>query len=409
VLLVLFSVLPLSRERVLGRLVALRDQRAYWGAHGLLAAAYAVLYLVLTGGPDGQRSPPGDWWTVTVEAVRTVTVALVGGPWRGVGDMPVAAHLAPPAGVALAVAVVAAGFVGWTVVRGGGAALDAWLVLVAYLALDIALLVSARGALAPFLASDPRYYADAAPVAALALALALRAVQDRDVARPVRVAAPGARGRLRAAAVLVAAAVFAGGSLVTTIALGQQAERYSARGYVDRMRGALRAEPDVTLADSPAAPVAIVEAFLGGQASVAQVLAPLPEADRLTRPGRRLRVFDREGRLVAGILLGRVFADAGPDGDCGYQVSDQPRAVPLAGPPRTYVGHVKVSYFTGTTRPGAITVAGRRHRVVFEEGVHDWWVPVDGRLDEVVVDAPAEDNALCLTAVEAGRAWPPAD
>ncbi len=238
-LLVLLSVLPLARERGWRRLTALRDQRAYWGAQGLLAAAYAVLYLALTGGPDGRRSPPGDWWTVTVEAVRTVTTALVGGPWRVVGDMPVAAHLAPPEGVAAAVGVAVAAFVGWTVLRGGRRALEAWLVLVAYLALDIGLLVSARGPLAPFLASDPRYYADAAPVAALALALALRAVQDRDVARTPRTST----SRPRAAAALAAMALVAGGSVVTTVALGQQAERYSARHYVDRLREALQGGP----------------------------------------------------------------------------------------------------------------------------------------------------------------------
>lgn len=403
VLLLLLSLLPLAQERGRRRLRALRTHRAYWAAHAGLATAYAGLYLLLTGGPDGSSSPPGDWPVVAAEAVRTVAVALVGGPWRGQDGMPVAAHLAPPGGVVAAVLIGVGAVVAWTVVRGGRRARDAWLVLAVYLLLDVALLLAARGSLAPFLASDPRYYADAAPVAALALGLALRAVLDAHD----RAAAPPLLSRPAAALVGVAGAVVVVGSVLTTLELGDQAERHNAREYVDRMRLALRSDPTVAVADAPASPRAIVESFLGGEASVAHVIGALPEAERLRRPGTHLRVFDRQGRLVEGILLGRLHADSGPDGDCGYRVNGSPREVPLRASEPTYSGHVKVSYFTGSTRAGTIEVAGERHQVVFQQGVHDWWVPVDGVLDAVVVSAAEAPAALCVTEVEAGRMWPP--
>ena len=398
-LLALLTVLPLARERGWGRLSAPWERRWYWGAHVLLATAYAGLYLARTGGVGGAPSPPGDWPAVLGTAGRSVAVALAGGPWRAEGAMPVAAHVAPPEAV---VAVVVAGIgalVAWTVARGGRRAVDAWLVLTAYVLLDVALLIAGRGELAPFLARDPRYYADAAPVAALALALALRAALEGE-RRPVLSRRTAVVFSLASAAVVV-------GSVQSTVVLGSLAGRNDARGYVDAMRSALRADPDVALADSPAAPTAIVEAFLGGDASVQRVLEPLPEGDRLRTAGARLRVFDRRGRLVEGVLLGRLHAPPGEDGDCGYEVKNGWLTVPLGSSGRSYDGHVKVAYVTGTARLGGIDVAGRRHPVIWHAGVHEWWVPVDGEIDDVLISAVQEEDALCITDVEAGRMWPP--
>ena len=39
--------------------------------------------------------------------------------------------------------------------------------------------------------------------------------------------------------------------------------------------------------------------------------------------------------------------------------------------------------------------------------MNQWWVPVDGVLDKVVVHAADAADALCITGVEAGRMWPP--
>jgi hypothetical protein len=82
------------------------------------------------------------------------------------------------------------------------------------------------------------------------------------------------------------------------------------------------------------------------------------------------------------------------------------RVVPLGGA-RGYSGHVKVSWVTGTARAGSIQVGGRRHEVFFERGLHQWWVPVDGVLDTVVVHAAEAPDDLCVIDVEAGRMWPP--
>ncbi len=402
-LLVLLSVLPLAEGRGRRRLAGLWARKGYWAAHIGLGTAYLTLYFLRTGEVDGSASTPSDWPTVVQEAARTVAVALVGGPWRTRGDALVGVHVAPPTVVVVAVAAGLAALVGWTVARGGRRALDAWLVLVLYVLLDAALLIVGRGPLAPFLASDPRYFADAVPVAALALGLALRAVLDAHPAAGSRPLLSRRTGLAWAAA----GAVVVVGSVQSTVVLGTAAGRNDARGYVAAMRASLRDDPDVTVGDTPASRLAIVRAFLGGDASVEQVLEPLPEAARFRTPGSRLRVFDQRGRLVEGILLHRVAAPRGKDGDCGYRV-DRSLTVPLDAPGPTYEGHVRVTYLTGASRFGEIEAGGRRFPVVFHKGLNDWWVPVSGtRLDDVVVRAPAMASALCVTSVEAGRMWPP--
>ena len=150
-----------------------------WIAHLAVLVAYIIFYLGVVNGSVG-AAPTG---TVDVQPLfgqtlmRMFVPGIFGGPWHSSGaestiypytdTYPAVIFL-----LALFLVVVASFLVT------GRRALDGWLLLVGYLAADLALLVFGRSDWLGLLLRDPRYVADALPVFAIAGPAAFRGLWD---------------------------------------------------------------------------------------------------------------------------------------------------------------------------------------------------------------------------------------
>ncbi|MGB8652396.1 MAG: hypothetical protein WCD35_17245 [Mycobacteriales bacterium] len=159
------------------------DRWRLWLSYLLVTAAYVALYLGTVGWPLAGQTTTGASGRLVREMLFSAFLpGLFGGPWAGraVGGL----VAAPPAAVAQVLTAFAALLVGLSLLLRKGAA-RAWLLLLGYLALDALLLAGGRlHMIGPIIGRDTRYIADAVPVAALAVGLALLPLRDGPLAGP---------------------------------------------------------------------------------------------------------------------------------------------------------------------------------------------------------------------------------
>lgn len=407
-LLALLTLLPLARDTGLRRVTGpLRRHPVYWGAHAAVVAGYTAVYLSLTSSLQAAAPTASGVLDVATFAARTLVTGVVGGPWQAPDGLPspVQAFAAPPSPVlAAATALVGLVVLGSLAVRRGAAA-RAWTVLVAYLAVDVALVVVGRlDLVGPWIAADPRYYTDAVPVAALALGLALLPTTDpaETAARPRPAALP--TGRWRDAALVVVAALIAG-SVVSTLSLGRLAERNSVRPYVDGLRAQLAAAPGTAVADGPV-PTHVMWGLFGPYARVSTVLGPLPEGRRVGAPADDLRVFTTDGELVPAGFVGATATPPGPDGACGSRlVPGGTLTLPL--PHEGTASHVRLEWLTGRPATAVVEVGPARHVVRLDAGVRRLHLPVGGPVERVVIRDVEGESVVCVLGAVAGTVLPP--
>lgn len=403
--LLLAVTLVLARRGWVAPGVLRRHARLFAG-YGALLAGYAALHLAL--------APPTDGYTPGVAEVLSLAgqllgdglaPALFGGPWSG--DWAGLRGLAPQAGWVHALAwtlsavVVAAGL--W---RGRGRAALAWLVLAGYLAASVLLVAFGRfgGQWQAIVGTDPRYVADAVPVAALCAALAFlrpgRLGGPDGQGQPGRLAVGWRRALPRWLAVGLAVALLATGSAVSIAgALGEQRHR-PARDYVHNVRAAARLDPGLTLYDT-AVPAEVLLRLFGEEPLTSQVLHGLRL--RIDRPTERLHVLDPAGVAHPVGLVGAAAALPGPVPGCGYLTGAAIAQVPLAGQVGGTRLVARVGYYSQTGWNGVVSTPGGRVPLRFEPGVHAVFLVVDGPVTELLVQA---DGPVCITDVLVGKPLP---
>ncbi|HWM05867.1 MAG TPA: glucosyltransferase domain-containing protein, partial [Actinophytocola sp.] len=146
---------------------ALLRHRWVWAGYAAIVAGYAALYLALTADQGGEQVTSRTILEFAYKSVvHTFLPGLLGGPLTGSGGG--AAWATPPLGVRIAAVVLAAGLVVLSALRSRRRALLPWLFLAGYLVVDLTLVAATRlGEFGPVIATDPRYLADAVPVAVL--------------------------------------------------------------------------------------------------------------------------------------------------------------------------------------------------------------------------------------------------
>lgn len=371
-------------------------RNAIWLAHLGLIAGYAILYLGLTSTRVGGEPAGEGGFAVLARRLLldTFLPGLFGGPLGDAGggvswDQP---PLATRIGAALLAVVVVLG----GLVRGGRRARLAWLLLAGYLAVDLALVALTRLPLVGTLAgADPRYVADAVPVAVLCAAFAYLSPQ-----RPH----PEPAGRTHpatAALVAVLTAAFLVNATVSHLRLAPAAQAGHARDYVAAARAALDREPGIVLYDGPV-PVDILIGWFGPDARTSRVIGLLPGPPRFDRPGETLHLVDGEGRpRRIERLADQVTGAPGPVKDCGHAVTTRPTTIALQ---RGVAGKrlVRLEYYTADPGEGWLSVAGRDIPVTFERGPHVLWVPVEGTFRSVAIRRAHPIAAVCVVDVEVG-------
>jgi hypothetical protein len=371
---VLFAVTVLRGTTVAEALV--RHWRL-WAAHAVLLIGYLTLYFGLTA--EQANAKPihaNDIAQFTKNAViDTFLPGVLGGPFTNPSSG--ASWVTPALVVRIAAVVV-------TLVLVAVSRKKPWLFLVAYLAVDLALVIVARlWVVGPVVGTDPRYLADAVPVAVICAAFALR---ERHVKEPVAVGL----------AVLLVAA-----STVSFLKLAPGLQFRHAKDYVATARQALEQQPDIVLYDTTVPNDIILNWFIYDNFT-SRVVGLLPDAPPFDQPAETLYQLDSTGRPqpITGIT-DEVRGEQGPAKDCGHLVDEEPVRIPLTGPS---AGRrvLELGYYTGDTADGTITAGDTRVPVHFRSGLHVVYVVVSGTFTHIEVARNVNVKPLCVTDVTIG-------
>jgi hypothetical protein len=367
---ILFCVTVLRGDTVGEALV--RHWRV-WTAHLTVLACYAMLYFALADSQAATNPVSADTVADFVQraVVDTFLPGLIGGPFT-------ATWTSPPLAVRVAAIVVTVAVI--AVSRRFGP----WLFLAGYLAVDLALVAVTRlSQLGPGVGADPRYVADAVPVAVLCLAFAFRGKRDH-------------RWPMVAVAVLLVV-----GGVSSFLRLAPAMQFREARDYVANARAGLAAQPHIVLYDTAVPNPVIIEWFFGDNLT-SRVLANAPEHPRFDQPTESLYQLDDSGRPQPITELDEpVRGERGPAPDCGHLVRQEPVRIPLTG--MSYGRRVlMLGYYTGDTGDGVIEVGDTRVPVQFKEGLHVMYVVITGTYTHVQVSRNLDLQPLCVTDVEIG-------
>ncbi|GAB3461887.1 hypothetical protein GCM10027436_71200 [Actinophytocola sediminis] len=388
-------VAPAGRPPIL---FALRRYRWVWLANGALVGLFVLGYLSLADAPVNEN-PVGSRDVLSLSyrsIVDTLLPGLFGGPLT---DSAGGATLAtPPAFVRIGAAVAAVALIVLSAVRAGRRALLPWLFLAAYLVVDLALVASARlGLFGSVIATEPRYLADAVPVAVLCAAFAFLEPQRIGASAPEVASAPA---RTRALVAALTALVMVGG-VVSFLRVAPALRFADARDYVATARAALAEAPGMVLYDT-AVPGPIMIDWFVGDAFTSRVVGLVPESPRFDRPAEELYQLDGTGTPQPIInLTDTTAALPGPQPDCGYQVGTDVVRIPLAD---RVTGRriVRIGYFTGESGDGVVQVGDTAVRARFTEGLHVLHVVATGTYTHVEISRSLRVAPICVTDVLAG-------
>jgi hypothetical protein len=287
----------------------------------------------------------------------------------------------------------------------------AWVLLVAYLSADAALIAAARiWPFGPRTALDNRYVAEAAALAAVVLCLAfLPNTLDRSPEAPPRDARRAATlswfTRHRTA---VAAAILV---VVNVIALSGL---HSASGYVDGWRSpqskrffdTLRTE--LRAADKPVAvfdatvPANIVAPIIWPANTLDWLLTGIPERPDFVKSTEKPMAVASDGHLRPGEVTG-IGSRRGPVKGCGWLVQDAGQDIPLDVGRFNWVWIVKINYLAEADTTAIVRMGAKGQDVRLRRGAHSLYVELNGgegasvRLEEL-----AAGVAVCVDSVVVG-------
>ncbi|MEO6087794.1 MAG: hypothetical protein ABIQ18_32250, partial [Umezawaea sp.] len=383
---VLFGITLLLGDRVPWRV---------WLVHGVALAGYAALYLSLTTSRVKDSLLAADstvefiWRTL----VDTFLPGLFGGPWTDSVPGGNGTIAAPPLWVRIAVMLLAAAVIGGSLFKAHRRARLAWLLVAAYIAVDLALVIVTRlPEIGPLIGTDPRYIADAVPITALCATFAyLKPGEEPD---------KGAGG-LKRPVVLSLVVLLAISGTYSFLQLAPGLQYAKSKQYVATARAALEANPSMVLIDGPV-PNDIMLAWFLDNARASRVLSLLPQRPKFDQPTEEMYLLDDNGspHKITGVG-NTIFGKAGPVEKCGYPVNDQIVTIPLS----SRVGSrqlLRMEYYTSSAGPGRITLGTTVQEVNFAQGLHELYVVVSGESDRLDIERTTKVDSVCVVDVRIG-------
>ena len=367
---------------------AFAEARRYallWLGYAVVLAGYIALYLTLTDPnsvPDDGHRHSEFLELVRRTVVDTLLPGLFGVPG---GAGPGVSWLAPAPAVRVLTAVLALGVLAFGLVAGGRRAGLAWLLLAGYVGVDVVVLAATRlGLVGTVAGTDPRYIADAVPVAALFGTFALLGARPRA-------------GRI----VAVLTVLIAVAATVSLIRLAPAAQARHGRDYVATATDALAKRPGITVYDG-GVPEDIMIDWFAEDARPSRVVGLLPGAPRFDEPTEELYLLGDDGSpKPVRRLDAAVPGVPGPVADCGYAVTEQPTVIRLTS--GTLGKRVlRVGYYTAETGDGLIGAGDKVIPVRFESGLHQLFVPVEGLLGSIEVRRSTPLAPVCVTDLQVG-------
>jgi len=368
----------------------LRDLAAVWIALVAVLIGYAVL--------RWQDAPVefivgGELGDVVTGYLRHGIAEVFGGPW--LVNLPGHAYLIPTSWVVALNGALLLGLVGATTQRGGSATRVSWGLLVVFVVGSVGVLALAgRGDLVGSLGLVHRFAAELAPVVALCIAGALS-----EVTFPAVPLLSGAR--LEVVVAVGAVVVLTASAGLSTARLAGNLEHRDDRAYVENVRAALRADPQVVLLDS-GVPAGIISPWYADRARVSSVIGYAPENPVFDLPSHSLRMVRDDGTLAPVILEGAVVSAPSADAACGYPVRSDGTEVPMQAQVPLGRWVLRIGYYTSADGYATIDVAGTTQRFAVRTGLNAVQLVVEGAFDRFRMTLGQPDATLCLTDAAAG-------
>jgi hypothetical protein len=301
-----------SGKPVRQRIESLRRDWLVWVGHAVLLGAFAAIYLNVVDGSERQSVTAPDYG----DAIRTIIFrvlvpGLFGAPWK-VGDAVNTVYPDPGTVLAVVFALLLGVVVVLSFLRTGRTAAGPWLLALAYVGADVALLLWGRAGFLSLVARDPRYVSDAVPVVLVCVTAACLGIGARAAGETTW------RGMAPAGGV---AAVTAAAGLLTTFVLVPVVRHEYARDYVESVL--VRADPDAgtSIIDSP------VPKLVSGNVDHRGLLLAMGRHGTFNEPSTRMLIFDEAGRLVPVSITNPVLDLKGPVKDCGWPIAADPRTI----------------------------------------------------------------------------------
>ncbi|BBH67401.1 hypothetical protein ACTI_40860 [Actinoplanes sp. OR16] len=346
---------------------------------------------------------------------HTLLPGLVGGPWAwlGAGDgAPITAPSPIARWIALIVVVV---FVAFTIWQRGWAAARAWFLLLSYAAIVAGLLGATRlGSIYSGVAGAvPRYLADVAVVAALAVGAALcglRAIEATAAATagaaPVREPRTVIPRRIASPLLAGGIAVFVASAAFSTAGFGDAWAVKQGRDYLANARADLRAAPAGTVFMDQAVPEGVVGRLSGPYNMQSRFFAPMQDGPNFVTHARELSVFDEEGHVRPAWVRGPRSLP-GPRSGCGYQIAGSTVRVAMEGSVPDYWHVVRIAYLARTDT-SATARLGSGDVVPFDvhQGLNAVFLLMNGGGSTVELTVPDKTASVCTDEVLVGDIVP---
>ncbi len=363
--------------------------------HALVIAAYVPVYLSVV---DSSALDPdwGDLLPSTAETVFAMLLpGLLGGPWTAAGARDTVTA-DPAVAVSVLVAVLVLGLVVASIRLRGDRAVKAWLLVVGYLAVDVALVQLTRGASLDIAARDPRYITDALPVIAIGCCAAFSG--------PAR-AAPAGRAVRRVGATAAAAGVSAllvASSLLSTSLVVDELQHRRSQDYLAAVLDTMDADPGASILSSrPPINVTIFDDF-----DLDDTLRGLGQERSFDRPGTDMGMFDGEGILRPITLLEPILEASGPDEECGWALpaaGQEVGEVPVAEGPHV----LRFAYAADTEVTLHLAVGDDEQDLTVPSGRGQaMFVVTDQQGPATVRASGAPAGVVCVDDVVVGTPWP---
>ncbi|MGY1773098.1 hypothetical protein [Blastococcus sp. SYSU D00813] len=383
------------------RLRLLVGSRALLLPHVLLTAAYVPLYLSVVDSTASLDVDPGRALSAAGETVsRLLLPGVLGGPWTGGAENTVFPDVGSRR--ALLAALVVLAVVGVSVWLRGRRAVQAWVLVCGYVAVDLALVQVGRADFLEHVVRDPRYLTDALPVVAIGTCAAFARPPAGPGAQPrataARSAARSAAGPLAAVAALVASCLF------STAALAEDVQHRDSRDYVEGVVAAIDGDPAASVLNTDL-PFGIN--LFPEPADVRELLQTLGVEREFDRPGTDVRMFDGEGRLWPVQLLAPRLQATGPVAGCGWRLGQGwQRVGELAGgDPDLAV--LQVAYLSGAEATLHLSVGGDQQQLELPPGLGRASFVVTGQQGPVEVRGTGvAPGTVCVDGVAVGTPWP---
>lgn len=348
---------------------------------------------------------------VATTVVEGLIPTLIGGPllWLAVGAG--GAVAAPPV-IVTVMAVIIVGIVVLIGLLGSPRSRAVWLLAGLYVLLDLIVMVIGRAAIAPTdeIGLGLRYVADSLVIIAVALAITIAPPIHQKMSRRER----QLRGALHTgmqrtwAPIVVGVAVVAliTVALTSHVRLIEPLVANESRPWLTNVRDTLLAEPAPLQLLEAKAPEFVLAPFAEPYSDLSWVLAPFDDEVEFVSQLDRGVLLDRQGRLSAAAIEGTKSL-AGPNGECGWGVTDAPVSITLDNTPFFWFYQAKLEYFTsGDVNLQVQYGEGPPVSLSLTEGVGEVWFNIEGGGNALTVTPIPGSAPICIVSAQVGAMVP---